>query len=242
MKYAILADIHANLTALEAVLRDIEDTGGVNAVWCLGDIVGYGPDPYQCVDLVRQHCSVCVAGNHDWATIRKIGAIHFNTAAGEAVVWTRKQLNSEHVKYLESLPLTIETGDFTLTHGSPHDPIWEYILTEAEAQESLKYFKTCYSLIGHSHLPLFFECEKSCTLSKPGAGSVIKLREKRSIINPGSVGQPRDNDPRASYMVYDNELGEITLHRVKYDIPAVQLRMKAAGLPEKLINRLAWGQ
>jgi diadenosine tetraphosphatase ApaH/serine/threonine PP2A family protein phosphatase len=242
MKYAVLADVHANLTALEAVLKDTQDRGGVDEMWCLGDIVGYGPDPQQCIDLVRQRCSACVAGNHDLATIRKIGTVQFNIAAGEAIEWTRKQVKPEDVEYLESLPLTIEIGDFTLTHGSPHDPIWEYILSEAEADENLKSFKTRYCFIGHSHLPLLFECEKSCTLSEPADGMVIKPGEKRLIINPGSVGQPRDNDPRASYAVYDEELGTITLHRVRYDIAAVQLRMKTAGLPEKLINRLVMGQ
>ncbi|HEX7474991.1 MAG TPA: metallophosphoesterase family protein [Dehalococcoidales bacterium] len=242
MKYAILADIHANLTALEAVIQDIQGRGGVDEMWCLGDIVGYGPDPRQCIDLIRQRCSACVAGNHDWATIRKIGTVEFNLAAGEAIEWTRKQVRPEDVEYLESLPLTIEIGDFTLTHGSPHDPIWEYVLSEAEARENLKSFKTRYCLVGHSHLPLLFECEKSCTLSEPADGTMIKLGKKRLIINPGSVGQPRDNDPRASYAVYNEEPGTITLHRVKYDIAAVQLRMGTAGLPEKLIDRLVMGQ
>ncbi len=242
MKYAVLADVHANLTALEMILKDIDNRGSVDGIWCLGDIVGYGPDPHQRIELVRQRCSVCVAGNHDWATIRKIGTNHFNVAAGDAIVWTRKRLKPEDVKYAESLPLTIEMGDFTLTHGSPRDPIWEYILSEAEAQESLKYFKTHYCLIGNSHLPLLFQCEKSCALSELSDGSVIKLGEKRLIINPGSVGQPRDNDPRASYAIYDGEAGTVTLHRVEYDIPAVQLRMKESGLPEKLIKRLASGQ
>jgi diadenosine tetraphosphatase ApaH/serine/threonine PP2A family protein phosphatase len=223
------------------VLKDIENRGKTDEIWCLGDIVGYGPDPHDCIETVRQYCSCCVAGNHDWAAVRKIGTVQFNIAAGDAIVWTRTQLKPEDIGFLESLPLIMEKDDFTLTHGSPRDPIWEYILSEEDAGRNLQHFKTRYCFIGHSHLPLIFECEDICNLFEPEAGEEIKLGEKRLIINPGAVGQPRDNDPRASYAIYNSQSKTVTFHRVTYDIPSVQQRMREAGLPDKLINRLAFG-
>jgi predicted phosphodiesterase len=242
MRCAILADIHANLTALEAVLEDVERRGGAEQIWCLGDIVGYGPDPHQCLEIIQKRCSACVAGNHDWAAIGKMDTSYFNSEAAEAAHWTSQHLQLEDIRFLESLPLTQEKGDFTLVHGSPRDPIWEYILSAAEAEENLKYFKTKYCLVGHSHLPLLFECDRSCSGSSLKARDSVKLGPKRLIINPGGVGQPRDNDPRASYAVYDSEPGTLTLNRVNYDIAMVQQRMQAAGLPAWLGYRLTFGR
>ena len=242
MKYAVISDIHSNLTALEAALKEIEDHFKADEIWCLGDIVGYGPDPHECINLIRETCAVCVAGNHDWAAIKKIDTIHFNMAAAEAVVWTRTQLSPEDIKFLEHLPAVMTRGDLTLTHGSPRDPIWEYVLSELEAEENLRYFDTRNCLIGHSHLPMLFECENRCTLIEPVDGMRVKLTGKRFIINPGAIGQPRNHDPRACYAIYDSEDSTINYHRVKYDVPAAQQRMKEAGLPQRLINRLALGQ
>ena len=242
MRYAILADIHSNLAALEAVLKDIQGRGGADEIWCLGDIVGYGPDPHECIELVRRHCSACVAGNHDWAAVGKVNTTDFNPEAAEAVQWTHRQLKPDEIRYLEGLPLTLEKGDFTLVHGSPREPIWEYILAEEEAEENLKYFKTPYCFIGHSHIPLLFQCQKACSVKTFKAESEVKTDDKRLIINPGSVGQPRDRDPRASYALYESEAGILTLHRVEYDIAATQQRMRRAALPERLIDRLAYGR
>jgi diadenosine tetraphosphatase ApaH/serine/threonine PP2A family protein phosphatase len=242
MRAAVLADIHGNLAALETVLADIGLKGGADEIWCLGDIVGYGPDPHECIETVQKRCTVCVAGNHDWAAIGKIDTSDFNPEAAEAAQWTARHLKPEDVLYLRSLPLTAEKGDFTLAHGSPRDPIWEYILSVYEAEESLKYFQTPYCLVGHSHLPLVFQCEKRCRLSEPEDGTRINLGEKRLIINPGGVGQPRDNDPRAAYAIYDREAAVVTLHRVKYDFTVTQGKMEAAGLPFWLISRLAYGR
>jgi predicted phosphodiesterase len=242
LKYAVISDVHSNLTALEAVFKDIEDHHKADEIWCLGDIVGYGPDPHECITLIRATCASCVAGNHDWAAVRKIDTIHFNIAAAEAVVWTRKQLSPEDIKFLENLPAVRIKGDLTLTHGSPRDPIWEYILSEGEAEENLPYFDTRICLIGHSHLPMLYECENRCTLIEPVDGMRVKLTGKRFIINPGAVGQPRNHDPRASYAIYDSGDSTIIYHRVKYDVSVEQQRMKEAGLPERLINRLAFGQ
>jgi predicted phosphodiesterase len=252
MRYAVLADIHANLTALQAVLSDIESRGGVEGIWCLGDIVGYGPDPHECIELVRNKASLCVAGNHDRAAEGKVNTVDFNADAGAAALWTRRQLRLTEVEYLENLPLILEKDTVTLAHGSPRNPIWEYILSADTAEANFKVFQTACCLVGHSHLPLFFEMEKDRPLPESGnkkgvvrrdlvAGRLMELTDKRVIINPGGVGQPRDNDPRASYGIYDSGNGTFTLHRVSYNIGAVQQRMEEAGLPAHLIERLAYG-
>ena len=167
MRYAILSDIHANLTAFEAVLDDIEHQGGVEKVWCLGDVVGYGPEPHQCVELLRQCNHVCVAGNHDLAAIGKVDTAYFNPDAATACHWTAQQLSSEDIKYLESLSLVIEGGDFTLAHGSPREPIWEYLLSASSAKENFAYFKSRFCLVGHSHVPLVFRYKEGgdCSVS-----------------------------------------------------------------------------
>jgi predicted phosphodiesterase len=244
MKYAILADIHANLTALESVMADIQSRGGVDEIWCLGDIVGYGPDPHECLDMVREYCSVCVAGNHDRAATGKMDTAYFNPEAAEAAHWTAGHLEEEDFRFLDNLPLIAEKGDFTLTHGSPRDPIREYILSARDAEANLGYFKTRYCLIGHSHIALMFECTASgrCDRRKITDESVITLGESRLIINPGGVGQPRDNDPRAGYAIYDREAGTLTLYRVEYNISLTQQKMIDAGLPAWLAHRLAYGR
>ncbi|MDR9459793.1 MAG: metallophosphoesterase family protein, partial [Dehalococcoidia bacterium] len=144
MRYAFLADIHGNLTAFKAVLRDIEENGGVDELWCLGDIVGYGPDPSECIAQLRDYPHRCVAGNHDWAAVGKVDISDFNPDAAEACRWTGKQLSVDDIEYLESLPLTLTNGDFTIAHGSPREPIWEYILTTRIANENLRFFETRY--------------------------------------------------------------------------------------------------
>jgi diadenosine tetraphosphatase ApaH/serine/threonine PP2A family protein phosphatase len=253
MRYAVLADIHANLTALQAVLTDIERRGGVEGLWCLGDIVGYGPDPHECIELIRHKASLCVAGNHDRAAEGKVNPADFNVDAGAAALWTRRQLQPQEVEYLESLPLILEKDNVTLAHGSPRNPIWEYILSTDTAEANFQVFPTACCLVGHSHLPLCFEKENDPSLPESGNkkgtvkrdlidGCLVELGGKRAIINPGSVGQPRDNDPRASYGIYDAESASFTLHRVPYDIGAVQQRMEEAGLPGPLIERLAYGR
>jgi predicted phosphodiesterase len=242
MRSAIVADIHSNLAALTAVLDDIERRGGVEEVWCLGDIVGYGPDPHQCIELLRQHNHVCVAGNHDWAAIGKIDTSTFNPDAAAASHWTVQQLSPEDVRYLESLALVIERGDFTLVHGSPRDPIWEYLLSTSDARQNLANFETQVCFIGHSHVPLVFECGRdACILSEFQPDGMLALARNRLIINPGGVGQPRDGDPRASYAIYDGDARLVTHYRVPYDIGAAQARMIEHGLPSRLVARLSYG-
>lgn len=243
MRYAIVADIHSNLTAFNAVLDDIQRRGGVDELWCLGDVVGYGPDPHRCLELLRQQKHICVAGNHDWAAIGRIDTAYFNPAAAEACHWTARQLTAEDRQYLESLPLVLEQGDFTLAHGSPREPIWEYILSDVSAWENLACFKTPFCLVGHSHVPFVFEHgERHDQFRALDDNAVLMLGENRLIINPGSVGQPRDGDPRASYAIYDSEAESVVHHRVGYDISAAQSRMGEYGLPESLVRRLSFGR
>jgi len=244
MRYAILADVHSNLTALDAVLSDIEDCGGVDEVWCLGDIVGYGPDPCECVSRVRQVARVSVMGNHDAAAIGTLDLAAFNPQAATASRWTAARLGTEDAGYLAQLPLRARKEDFTLVHGSPRDPIWEYLLSAAAAGENLPHFTTTHCLVGHTHVPAVFVCdaEGGCNGSLLRPGSPVPLPGKgRLIVNPGAVGQPRDGDPRASYALYDSQAGLLELHRVPYDIRATQARMVEHGLPRALVARLSRG-
>ena len=243
MRCAIVADIHANLAAFMTVLADIKQRGEVEEVWCLGDIVGYGPDPHQCIELLRQTNHICVAGNHDLAAIGKIDTYEFNPDAAAACHWTAKQLTPPDVDYIRSLPLVIEKGDFTLVHGSPREPIWEYILSISTAEENFAYFKSKFCLVSHSHAPMVFKYSKdgSCSFSHFSPDSALGLGEERLIINPGAVGQPRDGDPRASYAIYDSETSQIKLYRVPYDIAATQARMVEQRLPMRLVARLSYG-
>ena len=236
MRVALIADIHSNLEALRAVL---EDAGrrGFDELWCLGDIVGYGPDPVECIELLLAYNPRCVAGNHDLGAIGLLDLSSFNPEAATICRWTANRLDEEVGKYLRGLPLKLVEGDFTLVHGSPRELIWEYILSAAQARENLAYFDTPICAVGHSHIPAAY---------RDGSG-IVFLPEKplpangRLIINPGAVGQPRDGDPRASYAVYDDESSSFILHRVPYDIRAVQHKMAGLLFPEWLIKRLEFG-
>ncbi len=243
MRYAIIADIHANLEAFTAVLGDIKEQSGVEEVWCLGDVVGYGPDPSRCIELLRQQNHVCVAGNHDWAAIGKIDTAYFNSDAAAASRWTAAQLSPEDVEYLTNLPLVVEKGDFTLVHGSPREPVWEYLLSPSNARENFSYFKSRFCLVGHSHIPLVFRYDDTgeCSSSRFSPNIRLVLGKSRLIINSGGVGQPRDGDPRASYAIGDSEARTVRLYRVAYDINATQSKMVKQGLPMRVVSRLNYG-
>jgi diadenosine tetraphosphatase ApaH/serine/threonine PP2A family protein phosphatase len=242
MRYAILADIHSNLAAFEAVLNDADGRGGFDKIWCLGDVVGYGPDPHECIERLRQLKPVCIAGNHDWAAIGKMDTSEFNQVAAIAAHWTSEQLTAEDKDYLLDLPLTLHENGFTLAHGSPREPVWEYLLSTAVAQENFAYFKTAYCFVGHSHVPLIFELVNDKATYREFKETTLKLKDRRMIINPGGVGQPRDGDPRASYAIYDAETKAVYHYRVEYDIPATQKKMAERGLPTPLIVRLGVGR
>ena len=243
MRYAIIADIHANLAAFTAVLDDIKRRGEVEETWCLGDVVGYGPEPHQCLEFLRQYKHICVAGNHDWAAIGKIDTSDFNPDAAAACHWTAQQLSPEDVDYLDGLPLVIQRGDFTLVHGSPREPIWEYLLSVDEAKENFACFRSQFCLVGHSHVPLVFVSDETgaCSLVWFSSDTRLVLGKNRLIINPGGVGQPRDGDPHASYAIYDSDARSIALYRVTYDITATQAKMAACNLPVRLAIRLNYG-
>ena len=243
MKTLIIADVHSNLEALQAVIRDAESRGGFDRIWFVGDVVGYGPDPAACVDLLRQYDHIGVAGNHDLGSIGKLSLEAFNVHAAAANRWTATQLTQEQTAYLASLPLKLELDACTLAHGSPRDPIWEYVVSIGAAVASFLHFDTSRCLVGHSHIPFM------CRPAEDGAvflgfpvDTPFALGDDRLIINPGSVGQPRDGDPRASYVVHDLDAGAVFHYRVEYDIAATQEKMTACGLPEYLIKRLAFGR
>jgi len=245
MRYLIISDIHANVTALDAVLADAE--GQFEKIWCLGDVVGYGPHPNECVERLNEYDHLCIAGNHDWAALDKLDVDEFNSNARFAALWTRKQLTPDSKTYLDNLPLhLLEEEVFTLVHGSPRHPIWEYILYPKIAQVNFEHFETTYCLVGHTHNPVVFAEGETpgamCQIMpvEPGL-HVQKLNARRLIINPGSVGQPRDGDPRAAYALLNTETMELQIKRVAYDIIAVQELMKAYNFPPKLWNRLAFG-
>ncbi len=243
MRCAIIADIHANLAALQAVLEDIAAQGDVDEIWCLGDIVGYGPDPAACINLVRKVSKLCVSGNHDLGVLGKLEASFFNPLAAEACRWTAAQLGPADLRYLEGLPATAQRGYFTLVHGSPRDPALEYVLSNAIAERNFEHFETKYCLVGHTHIPMAYKQEAVSAAPvhlKPEIGLV--MIEHRIIINPGAVGQPRDGDPRAGYALYDSEGQVLRLHRVEYDIRATQDKMVQAGLPVPLVMRLEQGK
>jgi len=241
MKTLLLSDIHANLTALEAVLAD---AGHVEAVWCLGDLVGYGPDPNECVERVAALPNLrCVMGNHDAAALRQIEVDAFNPEARAALLWTQQRLSAANIAFLESLPEMIEVDQITLVHGSPRQPVWEYLLDTRTATINFDYFETLYCFVGHTHLPVIYylpDDQRMAHLIVPENTTQVSLAP-RAIINPGSVGQPRDRDPRAAYALLDMEDYTWEWHRVAYDIPSVQERMHQAKLPERHIVRLAAG-
>lgn len=242
MRILIISDIHSNVAALEAVLEATEEAE-YGRVWCLGDIVGYGPDPNECVTQVRDLEALCIAGNHDWAALERIPLEDFNIDAQRATLWTRDQLTAKSISYLQGPPETRVEGAFTLAHGSPRHPIWEYIHLPSVAGANFAYFSTPYCLVGHSHIPVIFRelDDHQAEMFFPPLDVPLTLDERRLIINPGSVGQPRDGDPRASYLLLDEEAGTVQFQRVEYPINHTQTRMMAAGLPPRLAARLAFG-
>ncbi len=241
MRVLIISDIHANLTALEAVFAD---AGEVDAVWCLGDLVGYGPDPNECIEHIAGIPNLtCVLGNHDAATLKNIDIDTFNPEARTAILWTQKKLKPSSMAFLQSLPEKVTLEHITLAHGSPRQPVWEYLLDTRTATQNFKHFDTPYCFVGHTHLPvLYYLADESlyARLIIPEDSTQLALAP-RAILNPGSVGQPRDRDPRASYAILDLHQYTWECHRVSYDIPSVQARMRAASLPPRHILRLSAG-
>jgi diadenosine tetraphosphatase ApaH/serine/threonine PP2A family protein phosphatase len=242
MRCLVLSDIHSNLEAFQAVL---DDAGTVDQIWCLGDTVGYGPDPNTCVELLRSKPHLCIAGNHDWATLGKLDLEDFNPDAREANLWNREQLTPDNLAFLEALPETLVEGSFTLSHGSPCHPIWEYVLYPSAAKAAFDCFQTPFCFVGHTHAPVVFRLSsedepEGCEAFLP-PDHPLGLGPERMLVNPGGVGQPRDGDPRASYMILDLEALTVEHHRVHYPYQVTRNKMLKRGLPLRLAVRLSYG-
>ncbi|MFQ5648608.1 MAG: metallophosphoesterase family protein [bacterium] len=242
MKYAIISDIHGNLEALESVLDEIERQS-VDSVLCLGDVVGYGPNPNECVELVRQRAQVILAGNHDYAPIGKLDISYFNPWARTAIEWTRGKLLDSSVEFLLSLPLKLEVDGFTIVHSTPNQPEeWNYIITIGDAVKNFPEFQSQVCFIGHSHVPMVISLDEkdSCRVVKENP---LRLEDGlRYIINVGSVGQPRDLNPRSSFGIFNCVENVFELFRVEYDIAETQRKIRASSLPDFLAERLEIGQ
>lgn len=293
MRYAIISDIHANEEALQAVLKEL---GAIarrcgepfEELWCLGDLVGYGPDPARCVEIVHSHTDIVISGNHDQAVSGVLPQERFNDSAQVTADWTRDRLSEQHLRYLADLPERLVMGACTLVHGSPRNPVWEYLTSAEMAVLSFPYFSTPLCVVGHTHVPTIFlqpaedaltgvgagrfehagqtmtgesmsdldvldqlaaEEEAliratlsaaSCEMLLPGEGRWTPPPGYRAIINPGSVGQPRDGDPRAAFMVYDTERG-FEFYRVEYPLEQTQRKIWRSGLPARMAVRLSHG-
>lgn len=240
MRILVISDIHGNLTALDAVLAD---AGDVDSVWCLGDLVGYGPDPDECVTRIRNLPNlVCLLGNHDAAVLGKLDQEAFNREAIISVVWTREKLSQTNQDFLQSLNTRLEINGVTLSHGSPRNPIWEYLLDLNTVLTNFSFFRTKICLVGHTHIPILYTHNGNGTVdwSVPQPGFPLTITG-RAILNPGSVGQPRDRDPRAAYAIFTLEENKWEARRVLYDVATVQQRIKAAGLPLRHATRLIDG-
>jgi predicted phosphodiesterase len=245
MHILLISDIHANFTALDAVIKD---AGNFDQIWCLGDVVGYGPEPNECINRLLEFDLICLAGNHDLAVVGKTALWEFTKSAREVLFWTRHWLTTSNFDWLNSLtaiPLAVGHG-ITLVHASPRDSVWEYIVTREIARDNLAFIETPICLNGHSHIPVVFRkpWDGLKILEEPLPVNIpIPLRTYDQIfINPGSVGQPRDEDPRASYALIDLEAMTLTHRRVQYDFTTTQKLMKQAKFPDRLIRRLRFGQ
>lgn len=241
MRILVLSDIHANLNAFEAVLNS---AGNVDAIWCLGDIVGYGPDPNECIDLIRSLPNlICLLGNHDAAALGYLDLYTFNREARISTEWTIDVLTDENIQFLINLPEMQIINNTTLVHGSPRNPVWEYLLDTRTATINFDLFKTQYCFVGHTHLPIVFYLDnESNTVKQKFFRTDERFQtEARAIFNPGSVGQPRDHDPRASFAIFDPEENTWQPHRVGYNITDVQNRIDNIGLPRYHAIRLAQG-
>jgi diadenosine tetraphosphatase ApaH/serine/threonine PP2A family protein phosphatase len=243
MRVLVIADVHANLAALTAVIEAAGALGGFDKIWCLGDVVGYGAEPAECIDLLNSYENVTIAGNHDLAAAGIIGIEDFNPLAAAAITWTKAQLNEEHATWLRGLPQTHVEADFTLVHGSLRDPVWDYLLSPSLAEVNFRRQSTPYCLVGHSHMPVAFrDGEGPIEGVVLGDGTSFDLDGSTFVANPGSVGQPRDGDKRSSYGLLDLAARRLEFHRTEYDVAASQARMRTAGLPGHLIERLERGR
>lgn len=241
MKFAIISDIHGNLEALENVLRDIEKEGA-EKIHFLGDAVGYGCSPNECVKLIKDHCEIKLLGNHDYAALGLEAVENFNQMAQISIGWTQEKLSKRSGAILADFEMEADFLDFHLVHASPGEPDqWHYILTTAQAKRHFENFNQAVCFVGHSHMPIIFNIDSEGQVMKSNKMELERVPERRYIINVGSVGQPRDGDPRACYIMVDTESGKIYYRRVDYDIIKAQEKMKNANMPSFLVDRIAVG-
>mgnify|MGYP001310860651 FL=1 len=247
MRYAVLSDVHGNLEALSAVLADAASEGALG-ILCLGDVVGYGADPAPCIELLGERSSLMVAGNHEHGAVGLLDVGWFNAAARAAALWTRDRLGADHQDFLTGLPLASTLGEATCVHASPRRPEeWDYLLSAEDGFQAFGDFATRLCFVGHSHRPGVWSLGSSGPAYEDLAGPAFHDRRipfhdgRRYIINVGSVGQPRDRDPRAAYVLWDEDERSVTLRRVTYDHKAAAAKILRAGLPRTLADRLAYG-
>ncbi len=244
MRYAVLSDVHGNLEALETVLADV-GRHRPDLCLCLGDTVGYGPDPNECASRIRELGGPVIAGNHDLAAVGALDTSAFSPLARAAIEWTISVVSEETRRWLVTLPDRLENPAFLAVHGSPRDPIEEYILDLPTSLAIFSEHPFSLCLVGHSHVPGAFVLASDGTVSArslPVGEGVQLAHSSRYIVNAGSVGQPRDGDPRASYLLLDTDTCTVTLQRLPYPIRATQEKMAARGLPPPLAQRLALGR
>jgi len=240
MRLAVLSDIHANLAALEAVRDDMPE---VDEVWVLGDIVGYGPQPNEVIAALQEMGARSVMGNHDGAAIGTVDVGWFNPDAARAIGWTSEVIDENARAYLATLPEVRRDGDLTAVHGSPRDPTWEYITGSDVAEANLAAFDTRICLHGHTHVPIVFRADEGTVeVVDATPDAPVTIRGGRLLVNPGSVGQPRDGNPASSYLVIDTEAESAQFHRVTYAIDRTQRLMRDVDLPPRLVERLRYGR
>jgi predicted phosphodiesterase len=242
VRLAILSDIHGNLHALEAVLQSVDEEAP-DAIWCLGDLVGYGPRPNECCALVAERANLSLIGNHDLVVLGRIDLDAFAPEAAESARWTASVLEEASRAYLESLEPQAREPGVALYHGSPRDPVWEYVLSSGVAAAALLGADEPIVLVGHSHVALVFALKDNLLEGALApAGTQVELSEGgRTLLNPGSVGQPRDGDARAAWLLLDLDAGVASFRRVEYALERTQEEIREVGLPEALAERLAHG-
>lgn len=244
MRLALISDIHANLEALEAVLDDI-DHQNVDEIVCLGDVVGYGANPNECVKRVKERCSLVLLGNHDAAAVGMLSTHHFNVHAKIAIEWTTNNLKPGPKTYLHNRPLRKDEDGWTLVHATPYEPnMWYYITSLEEAAFNFQFFESTFCFVGHTHLPIIIVLnkEKELYVHQDTQVNYGELSDCRFLINVGSVGQPRDRNPNACYGILDNEEKTFSYRRVSYDLEKTQSKMRKAKMPEFLVMRLQDGR